>query len=84
MRVFPDTGVLLAMVVFPRDRSGGISLAGEVLQLYEARAFDLVIGQAVVDELDEVLDDRFARYRPQAVCPAQAVRLSPGSTTHTN
>ena len=67
MRVFPDTGVLLAMVVFPRDRSGGISLAGEVLQCYEAGAFDLVIGQAVVDELDEVLDDRFTRYRPQAV-----------------
>ncbi len=67
MRVFPDTGVLLAMVVFPRDRSGGISLAGEVLQLYEAGAFDLVIGQAVVDELDEVLDDRFTRHRPQAV-----------------
>jgi len=58
MRVFPDTGVLLAMVVFPRDRSGGFSLAGEVLQLYEAGAFDLTIGQAAVDELDEVLDVR--------------------------
>jgi predicted nucleic acid-binding protein len=67
MRVFPDTGVLLAMVVFPRSRSGSITLAGEALQLYEAGAFDMVIGQAVVDELDEVLDDRFARYRRQAV-----------------
>lgn len=67
MRVFPDTGVLLAMVVFPRDRSGGISLAGQVLQLYEVGTFDLVIGQAVVDELDDVLDDRFAHHRPQAV-----------------
>ena len=66
-RVFPDTGVLLAMIVFPRDRSGSLTLAGEVLELYEAGAFELVIGQAVVDELDEVLDERFPAYRPQAV-----------------
>lgn len=66
-RVFPDTGVLLAMIVFPRDRSGSITLAGEVLELYEAGAFELVIGQAVVDELDEVLDERFPAHRPQAV-----------------
>jgi len=67
MLVFPDSGVLLAMIVFPRDRSGSITLAGEVLELYEAGAFELVIGQAVVDELDEVLDERFPAYRPQAV-----------------
>ncbi len=42
-RVFPDTGVLLAMIVFPRDRTGLLSLTGEVLQLYEAGAFNLVI-----------------------------------------
>lgn len=66
-RVFPDTGVLLAMIVFPRDRSGSITLAGEVLELYEAGAFEMVIGQAVVDELDEVLDERFPAHRPQAV-----------------
>lgn len=34
-----------------------------MLQLYEAVAFELLIGQAVVDELDEVLDDRFPRRR---------------------
>jgi len=67
IRVFPDTGVLLAMIVFPRDRTGSPTLAGEVLQLYEDGAFDLVIGQAVIDELDEVLDGRFPRYRPRAV-----------------
>ena len=67
LRVFPDTGVLLAMIVFPRDRAGHFTLAGEVLQLYEAGAFELVIGQAVVDELDEVLDERFPEYRHQAV-----------------
>lgn len=66
-RVFPDTGVLLAMIVFPRDRSGSTTLAGEVLELYEAGAFELVIGQAVIDELDEVLDARFPIHRPQAV-----------------
>jgi len=66
-RVFPDTGVLLAMIVFPRDRSGSTTLSGEVLELYEAGAFQLVIGQAVLDELDEVLDERFPVHRPQAV-----------------
>jgi hypothetical protein len=38
-----------------------------VLQIYEAGAFELVIGQAVTDELDEVLDERFPRHRPRAV-----------------
>jgi predicted nucleic acid-binding protein len=65
--VFPDTGVLLAMVVFPRDQLGSITLAGEVLELYQAGAFELVVGQAVVDELDEVLDERFPAHRLQAV-----------------
>jgi len=67
IRVFPDTGVLLAMIVFPHDRTGSPTLAGEVLQLYDKSAFDLVIGQAVMDELDEVLDERFPRHRPRAV-----------------
>jgi hypothetical protein len=58
VRVFPDTGVLLAMIVFPRTGDGALTLAGEALALYEAGAFDLGIGQAVVDELDDVLDDR--------------------------
>lgn len=67
MKVFPDTGVLLAMIVFPRDQSGSLTLAGEVLELYEAGAFEWVIGQAVVDELDEVLDARFPAHRFQMV-----------------
>lgn len=66
-RVFADTSALLAMVVFPRDRAGELTLAGEVLQLYEASFFDLVIGQAVIDELDDVLDERFPRHRYEAV-----------------
>ncbi|MGA9349498.1 MAG: PIN domain-containing protein [Anaerolineae bacterium] len=41
--------------------------AEQLLELYETGAFELVIGQAVVDELDEVLDERFPAYRPQAV-----------------
>ena len=67
VRVFPDIGVLLAMTVFPYDQAGTPTLAGEVLQIYEAGAFELVIGQAVTDELDEVLDERFPRHRPRAV-----------------
>ena len=53
--VFPDTGVLVAMVVFPRDRHGQVSLAGEVLQLYDEGAFELLLSRVVVDELDEVI-----------------------------
>jgi len=66
-RVFADTGALLAMIVFPRDKSGGITLAGNVLELYQAGAFELVIGQVVLDELDEVLTERFPSHRLQAV-----------------
>ena len=50
-RVFPDTGALVAMIVFPHDHQGQISLGGEVLQLYEQGAFDLILSRAVVDEL---------------------------------
>ena len=67
LRVFPDTGVLLAMIVFPRNRAGALTLAGEVLDAYRAGEFELVIGQAVVDELDQVLDERFAAHRAKAV-----------------
>jgi predicted nucleic acid-binding protein len=67
VKVFPDTGVLLAMIVFPGDRSGSLTLAGEVLELYQAGAFELVLGQAVVDELEEVLDAKFPTHRFQAV-----------------
>jgi predicted nucleic acid-binding protein len=63
LRVFPDTGVLIAMTVYPRDRNGATSLAGEVLALHQAGAFKMVIGQSIVDELEEVIDDRFAAQR---------------------
>jgi predicted nucleic acid-binding protein len=63
LKVFPDTGVLLALMVFPQDRHGQLSLAGEVLELYEEDAFDLILSQAVIDELEEVIDRDFPRYR---------------------
>ena len=61
--VFPDTGTLVAMVVFPRDRHGQLSLAGEVLQLYDEGAFDLLLSCVVVDELEEVIDRDFPEQR---------------------
>jgi hypothetical protein len=67
LRVFPDTGALLAMVVFPRARSDALTLAGEVLELYNAGLFRFVIGRAIVDELEDVLDDRFPAHRTAAV-----------------
>jgi hypothetical protein len=53
------------MIVFPHDEDGGLTLAGEVLELYKTGAFSLQIGQAVVDELDEVVDGRFPRFRAE-------------------
>ncbi|MCP4419778.1 MAG: PIN domain-containing protein [Chloroflexi bacterium] len=65
--IFPDTGVLLSMIVFPQDQDGQLTLAGEVLALYTAGQFEFRIGQAVVDELDEVVDGRFQQYRSRVV-----------------
>ena len=66
-RVFPDTGVLLAMVVFPHDKVGRPTLAGEVLDLYTAGAFELVVSRVVVDELDEIIDRDFPETRPRVM-----------------
>jgi hypothetical protein len=62
-RGFPDTGALVAMIVFPRDHQGQVSLGGEVLQLYDQGAFDLILSRAVVDELEEVMDQDFPEQR---------------------
>jgi predicted nucleic acid-binding protein len=67
LRVFPDTGVLIAMIVYPRNRDGALSLAGEVLALYQTGVFGMIIGQSIVDELEEVIDDRFAAQRVRMV-----------------
>lgn len=62
LRVFADTGALVAMLVFPQDRSGSPTLAGEVLQLYEEGKFSLLLSRAVVDELEEVIERDFPEY----------------------
>jgi len=63
LRVFPDTGALIAMVVFPQDRSDSPTLAGEILQLYEEGKFLILLSQVVVDELEEVIDRDFPECR---------------------
>lgn len=50
-----------------RDREGKLSLAGEVLELYEEGAFDLTISRVVVDELEEVIDRDFPEARLEVV-----------------
>ena len=67
LRVFPDTGALVAMVVFPRDRHGRLSLAGEVLQIYDQGAFDLLLSGVVADELEKVIDRDFPEKRRHLV-----------------
>jgi predicted nucleic acid-binding protein len=62
LRVFADTGVLVAMLVFPQDQQGQPTLAGEVLQCYEAGLFDLLLSRAVLDELEEVIERDFPDY----------------------
>ncbi len=55
LRVFIDTGALLAMLVFPKDKTGKQTLAGEVLELYEAGRFELILSEPVVEELRRVI-----------------------------
>lgn len=55
------------MAVYPRDQSGQVSMAGEVLTLFQAGRFEFQLGQAVVDELDMVIDDRFPQFRSEVV-----------------
>lgn len=66
MRVFPDTNALLSMIVFPVDREGRPTLAGEVKALYEQGAFDLVVSWVVTEELLTVIDERFSDERGMA------------------
>lgn len=66
-RVFPDTGVMLAMSIFPRDRDGKPTLAGEVADLHETGAFELIVSRVVVDELEELIDQEFPDARPRVM-----------------
>lgn len=61
--IFPDTNALLSLILFPVDRAGALTLAGEVKALYEQGAFELMISQVVADELLEVIGERFSAYR---------------------
>jgi PIN domain len=60
LRVFPDTRVLLSMTIFPVGQRGNLTLAGEVLRLYHEGLFDLVISQAVAEELFAVIHEEFS------------------------
>ena len=60
--VFPDTNTLLSMILFPLDREGRLTLAGEVKTLFEQGAFRLAISRAVADELLAVIAERFPAY----------------------
>lgn len=60
LRVFPDTGVLVAMIVFPTDWDGEMTLAGEVRELYKEGHFELVVSETVAGELQEVIAESFA------------------------
>ena len=64
--VFPDTNALLAMIVFPIDREGKPTLAGEVKALYEQGAFDLVLSEVTAWELLEVVGREFPARRELA------------------
>jgi len=55
LHVFPDTNTLLSMILFPLDREGRPTLAGEVRALYEAEAFELVVTDAIDREDAPVL-----------------------------
>lgn len=62
-KVFPDTNALLAMIVFPTDREGKPTLAGEVKALYEQGQFELVLTRVTVASLREVIARDFPEHR---------------------
>jgi hypothetical protein len=66
LRVFPDTGALLSMIVFPIDRKGKPTLAGESLRLYQEGLFEIVVSQEVVEELLGVIREEFPDASAQA------------------
>lgn len=53
--MFPDTNALLAMIIFPTDRGGRPTLAGEVKELYDQGAFELILSQVTGEELRKVV-----------------------------
>lgn len=67
LRVFPDTGALLSMIVFPVNRKGKPTLAGEILHFDQENLFELVISQEVVEELLEVICNEFPDAYEQAL-----------------
>lgn len=50
---------MVAMLVFPRDRQGQTTLAGEVLQCFEEGRFELLLSRVILDELEEVIERDF-------------------------
>jgi len=62
LRVFIDTGALLALIVFPKDKGGRPTLAGEVLRLYEAGRFALILSEPVVEELRRLVRRKFPKH----------------------
>lgn len=62
-RVFPDTNALLSLILFPKDREGKLTLAGEVKALYDQEEFELVLSRATVAELLEVVARDFPEHQ---------------------
>ncbi|MBC7320464.1 hypothetical protein H5T89_07440, partial [bacterium] len=53
------TNILLAMVIFPIDKEGNLTMAGEIRKLYEDRKFQLVVNELVAEEARIVIAKKF-------------------------
>jgi len=62
-RVFPDTNALLSMIIFPTGHEGELTLAGEVKELYDQGAFELVLSRVTAAELLEVIARDFPEHQ---------------------
>ncbi len=67
LRVFPDTGAVLSMIVFPVGRQSRPTLAGEILGLHQEGLFQIVMSQEVEEELLEVIRAEFPDAYEQAL-----------------
>ena len=63
LTVFPDTNALLALILFPVDAHGKLTLSGDVKALYDQGEFQLILSHVTVAELLEVLDREFPEHR---------------------
>jgi len=59
LKIAIDTNILLAMIIFPKGKSGRLTMAGEIRTLYENKEFQLIVNELVAEESRRVVVKKF-------------------------